>query len=434
MDLHENIPRLYTAIAQCMSCFLYGFLLPTKITKGKRIFLSLLFVVVQSTLLILTKDMYIYFWFPVMMSAAGIMFLYLFILNDCGKLEAIYVALKAFLLAEFIASLEWQIDTYITTILNMKETGNLFLVFVVYLPVLAMVFLIEKTHMKNGIAYDVTLKELISVSFIVLSTFAFSNLSYLAPNTPFSGGGSAEIFNIRTIIDFGGLAILYAYQNRIYELQLEKSVLSMDQVLQSHYDNYRNYSESMEMIHIKYHDLKHQLEGLKAEKSPENREKWIHSIEEELQDFRPEIESGNYILDTIISGKMRRCKKLNIRFTCVAKGEILNFLHVTDLCNIFGNALDNSIEGVALLDDPEKRWIHLRVFSKCGFVYISVENSCTQRVTIKNGYPVTTKQDGFNHGYGIRSIDYTVKKYQGKLLYTSEEDSFEMQMIFPMKL
>lgn len=47
----------------------------------------------------------------------------------------------------------------------------------------------------------------------------------LSPNTPFSGDGVFDIFNIKTLIDLGGLSILYVFQNRIYVLQLEKKIL-----------------------------------------------------------------------------------------------------------------------------------------------------------------------------------------------------------------
>lgn len=39
----------------------------------------------------------------------------------------------------------------------------------------------------------------------------------------------------------------------------------------------------------------------------------------------------------------------------MADGKLLDYMHVTDICSIFGNALDNAIEHVILIPDPEKK-------------------------------------------------------------------------------
>ena len=36
---------------------------------------------------------------------------------------------------------------------------------------------------------------------------------------------------------------------------------------------------------------------------------------------------------------------------CVVDGKLLDFIHVMDICSIFGNALDNAIEHVILIPE-----------------------------------------------------------------------------------
>ena len=44
------------------------------------------------------------------------------------------------------------------------------------------------------------------------------------------------------------------------------------------------------------------------------------------------------MLDTILAAKIFQLfEKINIQITCVADGKLLDFIHVTDLCSIFGN-------------------------------------------------------------------------------------------------
>ena len=136
-------------------------------------------------------------------------------------------------------------------------------------------------------------------------------------------------------------------------------------------------------------------------------------------------------MDTLIAGKMMNCRANNIKITCVADGDILDFMHVADICTIFGNSLDNAIESVTMIEDPEKRLIHLTISQKKNFVLIQINNYCENHITMKNGYPVTTKADKADHGFGLKSIRYTVEKYHGTLTFDLKDNWFELKMLIP---
>ena len=88
----------------------------------------------------------------------------------------------------------------------------------------------------------------------------------------------------------------------------------------------------------------------------------------------------------------------------VADGAALDFMDVMDISNLFGNALDNAIEGTAKVADPERRLIHLSVARQKGFAAIRIENCYDGELQFENGLPVTTKADGRYHGFGVKSI------------------------------
>jgi sensor histidine kinase regulating citrate/malate metabolism len=240
-----------------------------------------------------------------------------------------------------------------------------------------------------------------------------------------------DIFYIRTLVDVAGIMILYVYQSRICELLAEKELRSINSMLKAQYDKYRNYQTTFELINLKYHDLKHQIAGLRAEMSDEKREEWLNTLEAELESYSPELETGNSVLDTLIAGKTMNCRANNIKITCVAEGDVLDFMHVADICTIFGNALDNAIESVSLIDDPEKRLIHMAISQKKNFIVVQIANYCENTITMKNGYPVTTKADKGNHGFGLKSIRYTVEKYHGTLNFALNDNWFELKILIP---
>lgn len=427
-----DIPRIYTAIAEWMACLAIGITLPKKVSNIKFVTIAIFILVAQCLLLEVTENIAIYLWIPIMVLAVLLMYIFFYLLYDIPRKSNLYYTGKAFLTAEFIASLEWQIAYFFDNNLSINLIWHIAILVIIYSVMFFLLVYLERKMRTSYFVYEISIKELISISVIVIAIFAFSNLSFITPNTPFSGSEIMNIFNVRTLVDFGGVAILYAYQSRVFELQVEKELLSINKVLQSQYDNYRNYSESIDLINLKYHDLKHQIAGLRAEMSQEKREKWIDSMEKELQGFQPEIQTGNYILDTLLLSKLNICNKQKIKFTCVVDGKQLSFMNAADICNIFGNALDNAIENMSLIEE-EKRIIHMQVFAQRSLLYISISNYCEHEIKFKNGFPISRKVDKVNHGFGIKSINYIVNKYNGNMSFGVENDMFEIKMLIPIQ-
>ena len=102
-----------------------------------------------------------------------------------------------------------------------------------------------------------------------------------------------------------------------------------------------------------------------------------------------------------------------------------------DICTIFGNALDNAIEYELQIPDKEKRIIHLTVSKKNSFIIILVENYCEEKVLKEGEELTTTKGNKQYHGYGIKSIKYSVEKYGGFVNITNENNWFRVEMIIP---
>lgn len=108
-------------------------------------------------------------------------------------------------------------------------------------------------------------KEFLSTLFIGVAVYAASNLSYVSPDTPFSGKMTAEIYNIRTLVDLGGMAILFAHHMQLVEYRRKKERDALQNVLQAQYAQYRSAQDSIDLINKKYHDLKHQIAVLLAD-------------------------------------------------------------------------------------------------------------------------------------------------------------------------
>ena len=90
--------------------------------------------------------------------------------------------------------------------------------------------LIEKKSMTQE-ELNVENRELISCVIIGASVFLMSNLGYTSLKTPFTVTLYPEIFIIRTMIDLGGVAILYAYHVQRINLRIRYEFESMQNIL-----------------------------------------------------------------------------------------------------------------------------------------------------------------------------------------------------------
>ena len=436
----DDIPRLYTAIAEWGACMMCCFTFPRRDSNLRFALSSVGFLIFQCVFLVATDHVPIVFWIPCMAVAVLAMYTFIFITCDFTLWKAIYQCAIAFLIAEFTASFYWQIERYLI-LREYAENGAIsyspygfgpiLAAFLIYSVVFKLFNKIGKYSRLSFIEYETSWEEMLSVVLVVLMTFVFSNISFLLPDTPFSGQVAADIMMIRSVVDFAGIAIVYAVETQIANLRAESELIRMEAILKTQYDQYRTYQDSIDMINIKYHDLKHQIQGMKAEMDPQKRSEWIEKLEREVADYRPEKETGNAVLDTIISGKTPIIRMMDVKFTCVVDGKLLEFMYVADICTLFGNALDNALEHVVQVEDPDKRIIHLTVTEQKGFVFIMMSNYCESELTFANGLPLTTKADIRNHGFGVKSIRKTAEKYDGSAMWTLKDHMLELKVLIP---
>ena len=422
MELINDIPRLYTGLAEWAGCLVVLLICRRKVRTVPFIAISAAAAVIQCGFLMVTADIEAgIVWILVMAAAFFLMFLYVFLCADVSTKGAVYGTVAAFLHAELAASLEWQLHFWLLRRIPLGSAFSVLLLVTVYLIVFSLFYYLSRRHITEEFINGLTWKEVTSISILMLFVFAFSNLSFFLSGSPFSGRVQEDIFAIRTLADGFGIAVYWGFQINISELLTQKELYAMRHVLSSQYEQFRNYQESDEMLHMMQHDLKHQIEGLRGETNEQKKEAWLD-----------QQRTGNAVFDTILSAKLRKARQLDVRITCVADGALLNKLHVTDICTIFGNALDNALESVVMIPDPQKRLIHVSVSAQKNFIFINIANTLGTDLIESEDSLLTTKEDKKNHGYGLKGIRYAVGKYGGHVTYKAEDGWFRLNILIPM--
>ena len=427
-----DIPRIYTAIAEWVACMLFILPLTKRFDNAKTGALMAVLLLVPSAFLMITGSVKIYFWIPCMIIAVLLMIGFIYGCCEISLRDAGYFGMIAFVAAEFMASIEWQVVCFFWDGTVPAVAIQIVLLVLIYGCVAAILYEMLHMHLPKDGKMGISIKEYISGLVIAIAVFAVSNISFLTENTPFSGRYSFEIGNIRTLVDLGGIAILYAHLIQCCELRVRKELEAVQNVLQNQYVQYKQSRESIELINYKYHDLKHQIAVLRSEEDPKKREEFLNRMEEEIRQYEAQNKTGNKVLDTVLTTKSLYCAKHGITFTCVADGTLLDFMDVMDICSIFGNALDNAIECELKIPEKEKRLIHVTVSKQKQFLILRFENYCEEMLQYQEGTPVTTKKEKEFHGYGLKSIQYTVNKYDGAVSVNLEDNWFELKVLIPM--
>lgn len=226
--------------------------------------------------------------------------------------------------------------------------------------------------------------------------------------------------------------VLWIQVNTMRLLKLQHELDVQRQLWLSHRSQYEMSKENIAIINQKCHDLKHQIAALRNFYSEDQRKEYLERIEKSIMIYDSTIKTGNEILDTILTEKKLLCEKNQIELTCVADGECLSFIDPIDLYAIITNALNNAIDYVTQLEDPNQRIIAVMVYSRANVAFIQVENYFPGTLEYRDGLPETTKADRNLHGFGLKSIRYSVEKYSGYLNIDTKSDMFILRISLPI--
>lgn len=192
---------------------------------------------------------------------------------------------------------------------------------------------------------------------------------------------------------------------------------------------YRLSRENIEAINIKCHDIRHQIRHL-SETGAAVDGAALADIAREVAVYDSSVETGNEALDTILTEKGLTCSSEGVVLTVVADGAALDFMRPADIYALFGNALDNAIEAVRRVDDPERRAVSISVRHQQRMVAVSVENCCAETPRFSSdGLPLTTKGDTTRHGFGMRSMRSIASRYGGSLHAGAENGVFYLNVL-----
>ena len=272
------------------------------------------------------------------------------------------------------------------------------------------------------------LAAVVLVIFLVLSNYQL--IFWLIGNPDANTGPIIPVF--RMVTGLAALFVMYLQNALELKYSAQREIDTLHQLQAQREEQYRISKENIALINQKCHDLKHQIAALRSMRDSDTIDQQIAEMEDAVMIYDSAVKTGNAALDVVLTEKSLFCEANGINLTCLIDGRALDFVEIVDLYSMFGNALDNAIESVMKETDVNKRVIQTAGYREQDFFLIRVRNYCEQPPVLIDGIPQTSKEDTDYHGFGIRSIRTTAKKYGGDITIDIGANFFSLQILLPI--
>ena len=203
--------------------------------------------------------------------------------------------------------------------------------------------------------------------------------------------------------------------------------------LETKNDYYEKVEESQNQIRRLYHDMNNHLYNIQMmNKSSEDASDYIVSLQNELKEARKTRVSGNSLFDIIVDEKMNICKNKGIEFDIDVDSKNTGFIKNIDMSSILANILDNAIEACDKMTS-NKKYIKLTSMWADDMFVIICENSKENEVKKIGDRFITDKLNKSEHGIGIKSVEKSVKNYDGNMMIFCDDSLFKVKIMIPKK-
>ena len=232
-----------------------------------------------------------------------------------------------------------------------------------------------------------------------------------------------------------GVVLITLFTGIVYlknkTLEKEKELLIMRDTMVT--QKYTELEKAMEKNRQLSHDLKNHilvLKHFKMEEDYEGIDKYIEEIEQSFFDIKRRVWTGNQVADMILEQKRTLAEQEGITFTIQAVPIAKWMFDDSETCSLLGNLLDNAIEASRRIDDNVEKWVSVKIENQKQLLFIKIENSVSEIPVMKDKRPISVKQDKIRHGYGLKSVERIVNKYEGMITYKGKDRAFQVKLLF----
>lgn len=277
----------------------------------------------------------------------------------------------------------------------------------------------------SSIAYDNLLESFNPAVFITIFFAGFS-VYYETFAEDFPAVFSAQAARVLNIISvpliLGSLFYIISRYTSVYVNQRESEMQHSLEI--KHFEDIMQKNQDIRTFRHDYKNNLFSINMLIKNGRYNDAEEFIKNLNNDLELTKNRFNSGNYMIDAILSEKAEKCEKDGIEIEFDGRAcdkEIDN----NTICTIFSNAVDNAVRACTEIA-PCK--IKITSELKTNGITIRFRNPVKEKVIIKNNSVKTTKSDKVNHGLGISNIRKAAQKYNGYADVKCDDKEFTLEI------
>ena len=240
------------------------------------------------------------------------------------------------------------------------------------------------------------------------------------------------------IVSFGAMLVIIIMLQTVKRKQREERE---NAVLAGQIADMENHIHEVEKMYCDIRSLRHDmgnhimtLENLYRREEWEEAEKYAGKIREALEVSPLSIKSSNPVTDIILEEMRIKAESRGISFQSDFAFYAASVIDTFDISVILNNALTNAIEGAASSNSKYPA-VHVLSYRKRNAFMLEVRNSFTGELVLskESGLPITNKEDGQQHGYGLSNIRRVAQKYHGDIMVQAGQGEFILTVMLMLE-
>ena len=259
------------------------------------------------------------------------------------------------------------------------------------------------------------------LSSTIVVVFLLFKINYEIETTAYNS--AAVIASLGLLL--GTLFALYLYERQITQNARILEQEQYEQHMKAQLKHLEDILAKQEELRKFKHDLSNKLGGLRGclqARDIDGSLEYVNSMTNTLYNLTPAFNTGNIALDATLSTKKALAESKGIVFETEIHLAKKLPLQPEDTCVIFGNALDNAIEGCARVHDRPQR-ITLTLVQVKDHILCEITNTAT---VLASSTETTSKKDKLNHGFGLTNLKESLAKYGSSPEIVWENGTFSL--------
>ncbi len=245
---------------------------------------------------------------------------------------------------------------------------------------------------------------------------------------------------VEGVVVTGTVVIYYMIYRMMREsvqrVELEENKRVSDRLLSIQREAYHKMMGQIVEIQRAQHDMRHHAvlinSYLQSGEEERLREYLLEYVKTMPRDSRIKL-CENTAVDSILRYFMDATGQKGIRMKSNVELPEDVGIQDSDLCIIFGNCLENALEGCLRLEEGEKRFISALSSCRGNTLFLTVDNSSPPPATGRDGAFLSSKRQGVP-GLGIMSVRTVAEKYGGSSRFEYVDGVFRVSIALQLPL